>query len=310
MPTSPNHRTAVVFAYHTVGVNCLGALVEAGFTIPLVISHLDNPNETIWFKSVVDFCHEHQIPVITPDNANDPELLKTIQSLAPDYIFSFYYRHMIPSNVLACASIAAMNMHGSLLPKYRGRVPINWAVLHGETQTGATLHVMEAKPDAGDIVNQKSVPIQSDETAFEVFGKVATVAIDVLNEVIPDLIEGKFPRRPNRLNEGSYFGGRTPEDGRIDWNLPAQNVYNLVRAVAPPYPGAFTDIAGRRWIIAEAKLASLPNIRQVLPLGLQVVDNRIYGLCGDGRALLISKLENDGNEVSPSYLQEMLLNHR
>lgn len=310
MPTSLNSRKAVVFAYHTVGVNCLGALVDAGFTIPLVISHLDNPNETIWFKSVVDFCNTHTIPVITPEQPNDSALIQKIREIAPDYIFSFYYRHMIPHEILSCASIAAMNMHGSLLPKYRGRVPINWAVLHGETQTGATLHLMEAKPDAGDIVNQKAVSIQADETAFDVFGKVATIAIDVLNEVIPQLIEGHFPRRPNRLNEGSYFGGRKPEDGRIDWNQPAQSVYNLVRAVAPPYPGAFTDIAGRRWVIAEAKLASLPNIRQVLPLGLQVVDNRIYGLCGDGRALLISKLENEGIEVSPSHLQEMLLNHR
>lgn len=301
---------AVVFAYHTVGVKCLQALVLAGIEIPLVISHEDNPGENIWFESVRQFCADNQIKCITPENANSPELLAEISAIAPDYIFSFYYRNMLPATILKCAKIAALNMHGSLLPKYRGRVPVNWAVLHGETQTGATLHIMEEKPDAGDIVSQKTVQIGPDETAFEVFGNVANAAQIALNDVLPELIQGNVPKRPNRLQEGSYFGGRKPEDGRIDWNQPAEQVYNLVRAVAPPYPGAFTDIGGRRWVIASAKLASPPNLRQVLPLGLQVVDNRIYGMCGDGRSILITRLENNGEEVKPSYLQEMLLNHR
>jgi methionyl-tRNA formyltransferase len=308
--TAPGRAVrAVVFAYHTVGVKCLEALTNAGFDISLVISHEDNPNENIWFESVSDFCKQNNIEVMTPEDASGPELQEKITSLEPDYIFSFYYRHMIPMSILSLAKIAALNMHGSLLPKYRGRVPINWAILHGETQTGATLHVMEEKPDAGDIVSQKTVQIGSDETAFELFNRVADAAVEALKDVIPELLNGNFPRRPNRLQEGSYFGGRKPEDGRIDWNLPANQVYNLVRAVAPPYPGAFTDVAGRRWVIAEARLASLPNIRQVLPVGLQVVDNRIYGICGDGRALWISRLEMDGQEVSPSELQEKLLNH-
>lgn len=304
------HNKAVVFAYHTVGVKCMSALVEAGFDIRLVISHEDNPAENIWFDSVVQFCKKNGIPYITPENAQSTELLEKIRLLAPDYIFSFYYRHMIPTAVLACAKIAALNMHGSLLPKYRGRVPVNWAIIHGETQTGATLHVMEEKPDAGDIVSQKSIPIGSDETAHEVFQNVANAAVEALKSVIPQLLEAEVPRRPNRIQEGSYFGGRKPQDGLIDWQLPAQQVYNLVRAVAPPYPGAFTDTAGRRWVITAARLASQPNVRQALPIGLQVVDNRIYGICGDGRALLISRLESDGQEISPQYLQEMLLNHR
>lgn len=303
------HRKAVVFAYHTVGVKCLEALTEAGFDIPLVVSHEDNPNENIWFESVAAFCKKKHIEVITPENASGSDLYEKIATIDPDYIFSFYYRHMIPMSILNLAKIAPLNMHGSLLPKYRGRVPINWAILHGETQTGATLHVMEEKPDAGDIVSQKTIQIGADETAFELFNRVASVAVEALKDVIPELLEGNFPRRPNRLQEGSYFGGRKPEDGRIDWNLPTNQVYNLVRAVAPPYPGAFTDVAGRRWVVAEARLASLPNIRQVLPVGLQVVDNRIYGICGDGRALLISRLELDGQDVTPAELQEKLLNH-
>jgi methionyl-tRNA formyltransferase len=299
---------AVVFAYHTVGVNCLKTLLNHGFDIPLVLTHEDSVSENIWFNSVRDLCSEYQIPFITPTRLDDPQLILQLETIAPDYIFSFYYRHMIPSNILMMAKVAALNMHGSLLPKYRGRVPINWAVLNGETKTGATLHVMEAKPDAGDIVHQKSVTILPDETAYEIFLKVAEIAASTLEEVLPDLLEGHVPKRPNRIQEGSYFGARTPEDGRIDWQNDAYYIYNLVRAVAPPYPGAFTEIDGKKLIITKAMLASLPNRLINSRLGLDVVDQRIYGFCGDGRALLISQLILEADEVSPSELQQILFN--
>jgi len=298
---------AVVFAYHTVGAKCLQALIDHGFEIPLVFSHEDAQGENIWFDSVKDLCLEHQIPCITPVDLSDPDLLTQIQSIQPDYLFSFYYRFMIPDEILKTASIAALNMHGSLLPKYRGRVPINWAVLHGESKTGATLHIMDTKPDAGDIVNQKSVPILPDETAYEVFLKVADIAKLTLEESIPELLTGSFPRRPNRLQEGSYFSGRKPEDGLIDWHKDAQSIYNLVRAVAPPYPGAFTLIQDQKFIIAKAMLASLPNRSFAYPLGLQVVDNRVYGCCGDERAILVSELIHQDKVISPSELQQILL---
>jgi methionyl-tRNA formyltransferase len=129
------------------------------------------------FDIVAKLCTEKNIPYITPSASELNDLTPKLQALSPDYIFSFYYRHMIPAQILACAKIAALNMHGSLLPKYRGRAPVNWAILHGETQTGATLHVMEAKPDAGDIVGQAAVSIGPDETATEVFGKVSQAAV-------------------------------------------------------------------------------------------------------------------------------------
>ena len=142
---------AVVFAYHDVGVNCLKALLNAGIQVDLVVTHQDDPNENVWFGSVEKLCQEKKISYITPSANELIALLPKFQAIAPDYIFSFYYRHMIPEQILTCAKIAALNMHGSLLPKYRGRAPVNWAILHGETETGATLHIMEAKPDAGDI---------------------------------------------------------------------------------------------------------------------------------------------------------------
>ena len=279
---------AVVFAYHDVGVNCLKALLASGIEVDLVVSHQDDPNENIWFGSVTKLCTEKNIPYITP-NANElTQLIPKLQTLAPDYIFSFYYRFMIPAQILACAKIAALNMHGSLLPKYRGRAPVNWAILHGETQTGATLHVMEVKPDAGDIVGQSAVSIGPNETATDVFSKVSQAAVTVINEALPSLIKGNVPRKPNELQKGSYFGGRKPSDGQIHWHQKAAQVHNLVRAVAPPYPGAFTDYQGQTMTVARTSLnGPIPSNLDLGSLGIQVVDNRVFGICGDHQAVEI-----------------------
>ena len=279
---------AVVFAYHDVGVNCLKALLHAGIEIDLVVTHQDDPNENVWFGSVAKLCEDRDIPYITPGTKELMELVPQIQKLAPEYLFSFYYRHMIPAELLACAKIGALNMHGSLLPKYRGRAPVNWAILHGETETGATLHVMEIKPDAGDIVGQSAISIGPNETAMEVFGKVSQAAEHVINQVLPELLRGHIPRKPNLLDQGSYFGGRRPADGQILWHQTAKQVHNLVRAVAPPYPGAFTDWQGQRMIVARTSLEGpFPAQLDLQVAGIQVVDNQIFGVCGDQRAVAI-----------------------
>jgi methionyl-tRNA formyltransferase len=279
---------ALVFAYHNVGVGCIKALLEAGIQIELVVTHADDPRETIWFGSVAALCQERGIPCIQP-GANDLlELLSQFKKIAPDYIFSFYYRHLLASDILAVARIAALNMHGSLLPKYRGRAPVNWAILHGETETGASLHIMEAKPDAGDIVGQVAVPIDPDEDATAVFAKVSNAAIQVMQTALPELLQGHVPRTPNVLANGSYFGGRKPEDGRIQWSQDALQVHNLIRAVAPPYPGAFTDWQGTQMVIAKSKLnPALPSTLDLGRQGIQVVDNRVFGICGNRQAIEI-----------------------
>ncbi len=279
---------AVVFAYHDVGVNCLKALLHAGIKIDLVITHQDDPLENVWFGSVAKLCEDKNIPYITPNANQLIDLLPQIQKLAPEYIFSFYYRYMIPAELLACANIGPLNMHGSLLPKYRGRAPVNWAILHGETETGATLHVMEAKPDAGDIVGQSVISIGPNETAVEVFGKVSQAAVNVINQALPALVQGHIPRKPNLLDQGSYFGGRKPADGQILWHQTAKQVHDLVRAVAPPYPGAFTDWQGQRMIVARTSLEGpFPAQLDLQVAGIQVVDNQIFGVCGDHRAVAI-----------------------
>jgi methionyl-tRNA formyltransferase len=279
---------AVVFAYHDVGVHCLKALLAAGIQVELVVTHQDDPNENVWFGSVIQLCSERHIPYITPSAVELNNLIPQLQAIAPDYIFSFYYRNMISAEILACAKIAALNMHGSLLPKYRGRAPVNWAILHGETKTGASLHVMEVKPDAGDIVGQSEVSIGPNETATEVFAKVSQAAVKVLQAALPELIEGYVPRKPNNLAQGSYFGGRKPADGQIHWNQTASQVHNLIRAVAPPYPGAFTDWEGQIRIVARSSLQGpFPEKLDLGAQGIQVVDNRVFGICGDHQAIEI-----------------------
>ncbi|RZT09244.1 methionyl-tRNA formyltransferase [Duganella sp. CF402] len=299
-------KRAVVFGYHNVGVRCLKVLLAGGVDVALVVTHEDSASENIWFESVISLCEAEGIPYITPADARSPELLAQVQAARPDLMFSFYYRHMLPAELLAVAP--AFNMHGSLLPEFRGRAPVNWAVLHGATVTGATLHEMTVKPDAGAIVSQMEVPILPDDTAHEVFGKVQVAAEQALWRVLPSLLDGTAVRLHNDLSKGGYFGGRKPEDGRIDWSQPAQQVYNLHRAVAPPYPGAFTDLNGVRYVIQRARLSShLSNVIYLsLPLGLAVVDNCIFGVCGDGRVLTISSLTADGEPITAEQLQARL----
>ncbi|WP_226806616.1 formyltransferase [Candidatus Vallotia cooleyia] len=299
---------AVVFAYHNIGARCLRVLLAGSVDIALIVTQQNNPKERIWFESVAAVAEDHGLLVITPADPNSPELIEAVRMARPDFLFSFYYRYMLSADILALAPRGTFNLHGSLLPKYRGRVPINWAVLNGETETGVTLHTMTAKPDAGEIIAQTSVPILPDDTAVQVFNKVTVAAEQTLWRILPALLAGQAPQLPNDLAAGSYFGRRRPEDGRIDWSLPAQKVYNLVRAVAPPYPGAFTDDGDERFIIAAARLARHDVVitEKFMP-GLRVFNNALLGVCGDGRALAISELRHVRRDASyPGYGERVI----
>lgn len=235
-----NRKSAIVFAYHDVGVRCLKVLLDGNVDVKLVVTHQNSPTEKIWFESVAKTAAEYQLKVETPENPNTLEYINKLRELEVDFIFSFYYRFMLSPDILSAAKENCFNMHGSMLPKYRGRVPLNWAIIHGETDSGATLHVMTAKADAGDIVDQFSVPILRDDTGVEVFKKMVVAAEIVLHRCLPAIIDLKYPLKPNAIKEGSYFGGRKPADGLIKpESMSTKQIHNLVRAVAPPYPGAF-----------------------------------------------------------------------
>ncbi|MEO8164453.1 MAG: formyltransferase [Betaproteobacteria bacterium] len=297
--------TAIVFAYHDVGVRCLKVLLAQGVDVALVVTHQDNPAENIWFDSVADVTREHGIPVSMPEDPNLPPTVEAITSVNPDFLFSFYYRHMIGPRLLASARHGALNMHGSLLPKYRGRVPVNWAVIKGERETGATLHYMLDKPDAGDIVDRQAVPILPDDTAVEVFRKVTVAAEIVLHRNLPSLLAGRAPRVPQVLAQGSYFGGRKPEDGRIDWTGSAQAVHNLVRGVAPPYPGAFTTVSGKTVHILRSSRQPGRRGNFSAPT-LFVEDNACFAQCADGSILRLVDMTLGGRRLEARDIARVL----
>jgi len=274
---------AVVFGYHDVGVRCLRVLLDAGVAVPLVVTHRDDPNERIWFGSVAQLAHSHGIETLVSEEMN--HLRERISVISPEFIFSFYYRRMLPPEVLSLAKRGAFNMHGSLLPKYRGRAPVNWAILKGESETGATLHEMVAKPDAGRIVDQERVPIGPDETAAEVFAKVSDAAETVLKRSLPYLLAGTASLKKQDLSKGSYFGGRRPEDGRIDWSKSALEIHNLVRAVAPPYPGAFTD--QMKIFRTRVENRKAPHGKT----GPYREGDEWFAVCGDGKVLRLLEVE-------------------
>jgi methionyl-tRNA formyltransferase len=282
--------SAVVFAYHDVGVRCLSVLLDAGVDVQLVVTHPDDPNETVFFQSVEKLARSRGIAV-THDESK-------AQRLTPDFIFSFYFRRMLPPELLATARRGAYNMHGSLLPQFRGRAPVNWAVLKGARETGATLHEMVAKPDAGRIVGQLAVPIGEDDLAVEVFERVTEAAERLLARELPKLVAGTATLTPQDLARGSYFGARKPEDGRIDPTQGARAIHNLVRAVAPPYPGAFLPFRGRTLKVLRTRVSREARGPGKAAL-TATVDGHLFLECADGGQLEILALEWGGKGLTP-----------
>jgi len=252
----------IFMGYHNIGYACLEALIGmcggCGDAIAAVVTHADDPRENIWFASVRDLAFENYLPVYQPPNPNDPAFVAAMQALQPDWLFSCYYRSMLKQSLLDLPRLGALNLHGSLLPRYRGRCPLNWVLVHGETETGITLHYMEAKADRGDIVAQQAIPITPEDTAVTLLARMTAAAGELFRETYPRLRSGQAERVPQDHAQASYFGGRGPEDGRLDWRQPATVIYNLMRAVTHPYPGAFTNLAGRKLYIWNGRPLAAP----------------------------------------------------
>ncbi len=270
---------AIVLAYHDMGCIGIEALLRHGFEIQAVFTHKDNPAETVWFRSVAALAAARGLPVYAPEDINHPLWADRIRALKPDFLFSFYYRQLVKPAILDIPPRGALNLHGSLLPRYRGRCPVNWVLIHGETETGVTLHYMTPRPDDGDIVAQARVPIAPDDTARTLFDSLGGAAARLLDETLPALRAGTAPRRPQDHAKATYFGGRRPEDGEIDWTRPAGEIRNLVRAVTHPYPGAFSWAGDRRLTVWSA--AALPDAAGTDP-GVVTATDPLTVACGRG----------------------------
>ena len=282
-----------IFAYSGTGYACLKLLLERGERIAFLATHRDDPAETRWFPSVAELARAHGVEPIVLENPLDPQWTARLRVVQPDLLFSFYYRAILPEEMLAVPSIGAYNMHGSLLPRFRGRAPVNWAVLKGETKTGATLHEMTPRADAGPIVDQESVPIGPEDTAYEVQQRVDAAAVAILARRLEELKAGTAPSRPQDESAATRFRRRRPEDGRIDWIRPAREVHDLVRAVTHPFPGAFTDLLGPKTYVWRTRLPGLAA-HDTFPGQVRAEERRLHVACGDDRYVELLTLQSEG----------------
>lgn len=294
----------VVAAYHNMGCVGIRALQRCGFDIQAIFTYADDPQEAIWFDSVAELALEFNIPVYAPDNINHPRWVERIRALQPDFLFSFYYRDIIRRPILDIPTRGCLNLHGSLLPKYRGRAPVNWVLVNGERETGVTLHYMTEKADAGDIVCQRRVAISHDDTALELNGKLVQVASEMLDRYLPLLRAGKAPRQPQNHGEASYFGRRRPADGLIDWQKSSREINNLIRAVTHPYPGAFTYRGQKKLIFWKALPIENPSV--VKPAGTVLSTSPLVIACGQGALEVKVARAGSGLDVSGVQLAQEL----
>lgn len=302
--------SAIVFAYHDVGCRGIRVLRRLGIDIAAVYTHDDDPSENTWFGSVRQTCAELEVPVRAGVDLSDPAELEEIAKLRPRAMFSFYYRDILREPLLALAEVAAVNLHGSLLPRYRGRAPVNWQILHGEREGGVTLHHMVQKPDAGDIVDQEAFPIEPDDTPTDVYERLLPAAERVLERSALSVMEGTAPRILQLESKATTFGRRRPEDGRIEWRQAAEDVRNLVRAVTRPYPGAFTHAGEKRvlvWWTQHAPELSRSNERPV-PGTVRRTSDGVFATCGDRRTLRLWSVEIDGVEGDALEFPRILRN--
>ncbi len=294
---------AIVFAYHDIGCAGLKALTEAGYDVQAVFTHTDDPGENNFFSSVARLGAELDLPVYAPEDVNHPLWVDRIRELQPDVIFSFYYRHMLSDEILSLAPLGGFNLHGSLLPRYRGRAPVNWALVNGETETGATLHKMVKRPDAGDIVGQQKVAIADNDTALTLHKKVLEAAQAVLKEQLPKLKNGTATFTKQDESQASYFGRRTAADGEILWHKSAKEINNLVRAVTEPYPGAFSYLGQRKLIVWRSRVLDTQHDKQP---GTVLSTAPLVIACGEGALEIVAGQNESGLYVQGSRLtQEM-----
>lgn len=297
--------SAVVFAYHDVGCRGLRVLHRLGIEVSAVYTHGDDPHENTWFGSVRTTCGELGLPVYVGLDPNAPAEIERIRALRPRAFFSLYYRDILGAPLLAIPARGGVNLHGSLLPRYRGRAPVNWQLLHGERESGVTLHYMVKKPDAGDIVDQEAFPIGPQDTPTDVYRRLLPAAERVLERGAVAVMEGSAPRIQQLESKATTFGRRRPEDGQVDWRLCAEDVRNLVRAVTKPYPGAFTFADGTRVVVWWSQHEPAPSngdgrmrspSAELSPGRVSRESSGVFVACGDRRRLHLTRVEIDGVE--------------
>ena len=287
------------------GLPALAGVLEAGHEVAAVFTLAD---EQLGARSgPVDYgplCERHGVPLHRIRNVNDEAAVALLAECALDYLFVIGWSQIVRPAAMATIRRGLIGAHASLLPHHRGSAPINWAVINGETSTGNTLIWLAEGVDAGDIIDQREFPIRPHDTCATLYERVAETNREMILELWPRLLQGAPPRRPQPPTDEPILARRRPEHGRIDWSQPARRIYDFVRALTRPYPGAFTELAGSRWSVWDA--ACLPD--GVHGLRTEAGPGRILGpvhspsaaasgLCvaaGEGAIVLLELQDADG----------------
>lgn len=286
-------KKTVVFGYHNIGISGIKKLIKHNFEIKLVVTHLDNKNENIWFKSVAEFCKKNEINFIYFEKSNFVKLIKIIELIKPEYIFSFYFRKIFPKEIISLASISFLNMHGSYLPKYRGAAPLNWQIICGERKGGVSLHKVNEKIDGGDIVYQKSIRIYKKDNPISLSKKINKTSEIILEKVLPN-IERKIKNAKKQLLKGSkIYKKRFAKDGKIFWGNSVIQINNLIRGVTYPYPGAFTYYQNNKIIIWKSRIDYTKREKSNKKFGYFYKDKRYYKVLTAEGTLIITKMSKN-----------------
>lgn len=247
----------VMFGYQTWGHRTLQALLDSAHDVVGVVTHppSDNPYERIWNDSVSDLATAAGVPLQLRNRPDDQDLLDWLKTTDPDLIVATNWRTLIPPSIFELPRYGTLNVHDSLLPRYAGFAPLNWAIINGETEVGVTAHMMNAELDAGDIVLQRAVPVEPTDTTVDLFHATLALFGPITVDAVELIASGRTDWTPQDRSQATFFHKRSDEDNRIDWTWPAQDIANLIRAQPDPYPNAYTFHGGRRLRILAASVS-------------------------------------------------------
>lgn len=281
---------------HTVGVRALEAISEVA-EVAGVVAHPPDPEDGVRYESVYQFALERNWPVIR-GRVREASTQSFIERAQPDLLWITDYRYLLSRSLIDVARLGAVNLHPSLLPRYRGRASINWAVLHGETTLGLTAHFVDEGMDTGDLIAQIEYTITEDQDVGDCLRTLYPLYGDLTREVLGHFLSGHVPKTPQDHSKATVYPRRRPEDGAIDWTRSSREIVNLVRAVAAPYPGAFTTLQGSKLMFWKAQATNATKVSSHCGEILDIGQEGIFVQCGDG-AVLATRVE------APFHLSEL-----
>lgn len=247
-------------------------------------------------KGLGKVAEENDLPFYQTDNVNQKKFIELFQEKDIDLIISVNFNQILRKEIIQIPEKGCINVHASLLPKYRGRAPLNWAIINGEDKTGVTVHFIDEDIDTGDIILQREIPIKDDDYINDILSQVKEIYPKIVSEAVDRIKKDEVNPEPQK-GDGFYCPKRRPEDGLIDWNNDAEDIYNLIRAVSRPYPGAFTFIDGEKVYIWRARLLhdNGNSIEEENIKTGKIIDKTQQGLkvkCGKG-SILLTEIETE-----------------